>query len=395
MKIRRIDNTDVAVAARIVAIQRAAYAIEAELMAFDGIPPLHESVSDVQAHKQIVWWGAFEGGQLVGVIAWLDHGHSIEIDRLAVDPAWSRRGCGRELVRAVPLSGLVEVSTGSANHPAIALYEGEDFTFVGTTEVAPGVFTTQFERRAADTRQPASFESVSTWKQPTPPPASKKRQSLLEDTARRIVGLSPWRLRVAVDGYTASGKTSFALELASELRKLGRPTLNASFDDFKKPWRDAREKGYDRTSGDGYYRNAPDFVSAVELLLVPSGPEGSGEVVLCAHDPLTGVDHREVTVQAPPDAILVVDSVFAMRPEYDEFWDYRIWIDVPADLSLARGIARDAASEGKAEATRLHQDRYHVAERIYIDEVDPKAKADLVVDNADFANPSTQYPNVE
>jgi uridine kinase len=62
--------------------------------------------------------------------------------------------------------------------------------------------------------------------------------------------------------------------------------MSASFDDFKKPWRDVREKGYDRTSGEGYYRNAPDFESARELQLEPAGPDGSGVVVLCAHDPL-------------------------------------------------------------------------------------------------------------
>ena len=81
--------------------------------------------------------------------------------------------------------------------------------------------------------------------------------------------------------------------------------MRATFDDFKKPWRDAREKGYDRLSGEGYYRNAPEFESARTLLLALAGPEGSGRVALCAHDPLTGEDHRGVTIDAPRDAVLV------------------------------------------------------------------------------------------
>jgi hypothetical protein len=68
------------------------------------------------------------------------------------------------------------------------------------------------------------------------------------------------------------------------LRKLGRPTLRASLDDFKHPWPHAREHGYDRLTGEGYYRNAFDFASARNLLLRPAGPDGSGQVVLCAHD---------------------------------------------------------------------------------------------------------------
>ncbi len=45
-------------------------------------------------------------------------------------------------------------------------------------------------------------------------------------------------------------------------------------------------------------------------------PSRSGEVELCAHDPLTGKDHRRTTVIAPAGAVLIVDSVFAFRPEY-------------------------------------------------------------------------------
>jgi len=183
-------------------------------------------------------------------------------------------------------------------------------------------------------------------------------------------------LRVAVDGLTGAGKTSFGHELAAALRALGRPTLRASMDDFKHPWRHARKHGYDRLSGEGYYRNAYDFRSARDLLLRPAGPSGSGVVVLCGHDPLTGEDHRDKRVHAPVDAVLIVDSAFAFRREYNEFWDYRIWLDVDADMALARGIARDTEMEGLEEATRVHRDRYHAAERIYLAEVDPMSLAD-------------------
>lgn len=221
-----------------------------------------------------------------------------------------------------------------------------------------------------------------------PSSTSLVRRELIDDLATRILNTGPERLRVAVDGYTASGKTSFAHELAAAIRAQGRPTLRASFDDFKKPWSDAREKGYDRISGEGYYRNAPDFQSARSLLLEPAGPLGSGTVALCGHDPLTGIDHRHITVNAPTDAVLVVDSVFAMRPEYDGYWDLRIWLDVPAELSLERGIDRDAGSEGRAATELVHRDRYHESERIYIAEVDPVSKADVVIDNTVFACPS-------
>jgi uridine kinase len=139
-------------------------------------------------------------------------------------------------------------------------------------------------------------------------------------------------------------------------------------------------------SGEGYYRNAYDFASARDLLLAPAA-DGSGLLALCAHDPLTGEDHRHVTVCVPPDAVLIVDSVFAFRPEYNDSWDYRIWLEVDAGLALRRGIASDAPSEGAEEAARVHRDRYHAAELIYLAEVGPRSLADLIIDNADFERP--------
>lgn len=237
-----------------------------------------------------------------------------------------------------------------------------------------------------------AYESVSTWRQPEPVPLSEARTALIAAVAERIHQLSPGRLRVAVDGFTAAGKTSFGHELAGALRGHGRTTLRASLDDFKNQWREARELGYDRITGDGYYRNAYDFDSARTLLLAPAGADGSGTVVLCAHDPLTGEDQRAVTVNAPADAVLVVDSVFAFRPEYDDFWDFRIWLDVDPDVSLARGIERDTIAEGGVDAaTRLHRDRYHAAEAIYLVEVGPQSLADVVIDNRDFARPGVTW----
>lgn len=84
-------------------------------------------------------------------------------------------------------------------------------------------------------------------------------------------------------------------------------------------------------------------------------------VTLCAHDPLTGVDHRLCTVAAPTGAVLIVDTVFAFRPVYNDHWDYRIWLDIDPGLSLVRGVKRDEAIEGHDEAWRVHHDRYHVA----------------------------------
>ncbi len=85
--------------------------------------------------------------------------------------------------------------------------------------------------------------------------------------------------------------------------------------------------------------------------------------------------------------MLIADSAFAFRPEYNDYWEYRIWLEADPETALRRGIARDSAMEGTEEATRLHRDRYHPAETIYLAEVRPQAMADLIIDNRDFKRP--------
>lgn len=206
-----------------------------------------------------------------------------------------------------------------------------------------------------------------------------QRSEVLEQLAAHIDSLNAGRLRVAIDGRTAAGKTSFAHELAAALRGRGRSTVRAGLDDFKRPWRDRHL--YDRTSGAGYYRNAQDQDAVLDLLLRPAGPDADGRVALCSIDPLTQQDHRDVTVDIPPDAVLLVDGVFALRPAYAPYWDLTIWLEVDEETSLFCGVDRDQTREGREQAARLHAERYAASEQIYIAEVDPAATADVVVDN--------------
>ncbi|MFG1947103.1 uridine kinase [Nonomuraea sp. NPDC048826] len=231
---------------------------------------------------------------------------------------------------------------------------------------------------------PPIHHSVSTWRQPCPGPASPERAALVGEIARQVLSRGDGRLLVGVDGRTASGKTSFGHELAASIAAAGRPVLRATLDDFKRPWKDRHL--YDRESGEGYYRNAYDYEAAERLLLGPCRSPAATACALCSIDPLTQVDHAAVTTPLTPDSVLIVDGVFAFRPEIDAFWDYRIRLHVDEELSVARGAARDQDWAG-SDAEAVHRDRYLVAERVYLREADPRARVDVVVDNTDFASP--------
>ncbi len=134
------------VARALLTLQRRAYAVEAELLGDDRIPPLHESLSDVLA-AGLRWWVADDdGGRLLGAVGYTA-GDPVDIDRLVVDPAVFRRGVGRALIATVVSEAAgrpITVSTGAANDPARRLYEAAGFRFVGESEPVPGLRVSHF-----------------------------------------------------------------------------------------------------------------------------------------------------------------------------------------------------------------------------------------------------------
>jgi ribosomal protein S18 acetylase RimI-like enzyme len=150
VQISALDLGDRAVAEAIIALQRRAYRIEADLIGSDGIPPLHETLEELLASGE-TFLGARLDGTLAGFVSWKVDGDTLDLHRLAVDPHCFRRGVGRALVRAAEAAEAaprrVVVQTGAANEPAKTLYRGEGFVEVGEREPAPGILVTLFEKR--------------------------------------------------------------------------------------------------------------------------------------------------------------------------------------------------------------------------------------------------------
>jgi ribosomal protein S18 acetylase RimI-like enzyme len=147
--IHAIDPADPVVAEELLDIQHRAYAVEAELIGFDGIPPLREALAGLMASTEY-WLGRYAGTRLVGAVAYeLPDAETLDISRLVVDPRVARQGHGRALLDyldALVPRPVTTVSTGSANTPAVRLYLSRGFREVDQLEVAPGVKITRFRR---------------------------------------------------------------------------------------------------------------------------------------------------------------------------------------------------------------------------------------------------------
>lgn len=211
---------------------------------------------------------------------------------------------------------------------------------------------------------------------------SSARAGVLEAIAQRIAGLSlPHPVRVAIDGRTASGKTTFANELEVAIERLGRPVIRTSVDGFHRPRRDRYRQG--RFSSAGYYEDARDLDAIRALLLEPLGPNGNLRYAVATFDLQRDERLEPEMLTASSDAVLIVDGTFLQREELRSGWDFVVFLDVPEEEARRRGVARDSAAVGgEAHVRSLYDRRYGPAFNRYETECGPVGRADVVIDNS-------------
>lgn len=158
----------------------------------------------------------------------------------------------------------------------------------------------------------------------------------VDELARTLAEL-PLPARVAIDGVDAAGKTTLADRLAARLPGAER----LSVDDFHRSPENRYRQG--RESPAGYYEDSFDHPRLRLAVLAAKG-------------------------------LLIVDGIFLFRPELNDLWDFRIFIDIDPDESIRRGVARDGP-----ETEELYRRRYVPGQRIYLESVRPAELADVVV----------------
>jgi uridine kinase len=213
---------------------------------------------------------------------------------------------------------------------------------------------------------------------PAPEPA---RASVIGRIADHLIAQKPGQpLRVAVDGITAAGKTTVARELAAAVSDRGRSSFHLSIDGFHHPSAHRYRQG--RDSALGYYADAYDFESFARLVLRPLGPGGDHRYRTAVLDLATDERVDDPSVLAPDDLVLVVDGSFLQRSDLAGHWDQVVFVDTSFEAAQARGTRRDAARLGGLEqAEKAFIQRYHAASRIYLDEVEARASASIVLRN--------------
>ena len=140
-------------AARIVALQRASYAVEAALIGTFDILPLRETMHGLACCGE-TFHGYLAGGELVGAVTYKVETGVMDVRRLVVNPEHFRKGIARFLMKHIEdtetLLSRIVVSTGGKNLPARSLCRRLGFAEKREVEVARGLRVTLFEKVVRD-----------------------------------------------------------------------------------------------------------------------------------------------------------------------------------------------------------------------------------------------------
>ncbi|MGY4305057.1 uridine kinase [Bradyrhizobium sp. USDA 4369] len=217
---------------------------------------------------------------------------------------------------------------------------------------------------------------------------NSNRVAALHDLALRISRLEMGHpMRVAVDGRTASGKTTLSDELAELIKRSGRPVIRTSIDGFHRPKAQRYARG--RFSALGYYDDARDLSAVRTLLLEPLAPGGDRLYRTASFDLERDVAIAQPSALAPVDAVLVVDGTFLQRPELRDHWDIVIFVETSRRISDARGLSRDRL--GQQIAMKVYAERYGPAFDFYEETCAPAGTADVVFNNDDMDHPTIRF----
>jgi ribosomal protein S18 acetylase RimI-like enzyme len=132
--IKAINQRDNEIATEIASLQKLSYHVEAEIIGYSAIPPLHESIAEIINSKEI-YLAFYEEQHIAGILAYEFEGGFIIISKMMVHPDHFKKGIATKLIdylfRIYSNAWRAKVSTGAKNYPAIRLYLKHGFVKTG------------------------------------------------------------------------------------------------------------------------------------------------------------------------------------------------------------------------------------------------------------------------
>lgn len=136
-------------AEKLLEIQMPSYKVEAEIIGYDDIPPLKDTVNTLKQCGE-TFFGYYINEELCAAISVKVIDNEVDIHRLIVHPDHFRKGIAQKLLTFIERQfdkRIIIVATGSKNKPAITLYKKNGFRITKEIQVNEHLSLTYFEKK--------------------------------------------------------------------------------------------------------------------------------------------------------------------------------------------------------------------------------------------------------
>ena len=145
--IKKLDNTNQAIATKMRIVFQESYAIEAKLLNAINFPPLQRPLESY-IKSTTTFFGYHIKDKIVGIIEVSSNKKTTHINSLVVSPHFFRQGIGRDLMDYILQnfsSKVFTVETGLENIPASTLYKNFGFKEIRQWDTDHGVRKVRFK----------------------------------------------------------------------------------------------------------------------------------------------------------------------------------------------------------------------------------------------------------
>ncbi|MBX3158286.1 MAG: hypothetical protein KF773_20120 [Deltaproteobacteria bacterium] len=180
---------------------------------------------------------------------------------------------------------------------------------------------------------------------------------------------------ITIDGIDGAGKSTFARSLLASLERAGRRGVVVSIDEFRRPV-DWKQAGIEV---DAYYDNYYDLGMCEAALAAFVG--GAPAITIPAFDSRTEQLDGSRTLELEGTSFAIVEGVFPLRLP-SAAAGIVVFLDVDEAVARQRILERDQR-RGRARPEIEHRidQRYFPAQKRYWAQLDPRERADILIDN--------------
>lgn len=168
---------------------------------------------------------------------------------------------------------------------------------------------------------------------------------------------------VAIDGLSGAGKTTFVNQLKSELDNILVIHIDDHIVERKKRYETGNEQWYE------YYQLQWDTVF-LEEQLYKKIHQNERQLYIPFYDKdCDSCTYRTIHLSSYP--IIIIEGVFLLREEWENYYDYIVFLDCPKEIRYERVLQRDTYIGNVTERLKKYQERYWAAEDYYVSKQSP------------------------